>query len=115
MNNPTFVCVPGAWHTPVAYDPLKSILETEGFECVRVSLPSVGCKPVTYDFTEDVEAIRSTFQDLADQGKDIIPVMHSYSGMCGSQAIEGFAKEERVSKGLKGGVVRSTTPIFHTP
>jgi hypothetical protein len=77
MNKPTFVCVPGAWHGPSCYDSLKSILEGEGYDCVTITLPSVGCKPVTFDFTEDVDAVRLAIQRLADDGKDIIPVMHS--------------------------------------
>lgn len=110
-NMPTFVCVPGAWNGPSCYEPLKSILEAENYECVTISLPSVGCKPVTFDFTEDVDAVRRTIQKLADEGKDIILVLHSYGGMCGSQALEGLAKKERESQGLQDGVVRSMTPV----
>lgn len=106
MGKPSFVCVPGAWHTPAGYDALIKLLQKDGYDAVAVSLPSVGCKPVTYDFSEDVEAIRSTVTKLSDDGKDVIPVLHSYGGMCGGQALEGLAKEERASKGLKGGVVR---------
>ncbi|CAG8960804.1 hypothetical protein HYFRA_00002341 [Hymenoscyphus fraxineus] len=106
MTKPTFVCVPGAWHTPSGYDALITLLQNDGYEAIAVSLPSVGCKPVTYDFSEDVEAIRSTITKLADDGKDVIPVLHSYGGMCGGQALEGLSKKERATKGMKGGVVR---------
>jgi hypothetical protein len=77
MGNPTFLFIPGAWHIPAAYGPVQSILEGDGFECVTVSLPSVGCKPVTYDFTEDVEAIRSAVLKLVEGGKEVIVVMPS--------------------------------------
>jgi pimeloyl-ACP methyl ester carboxylesterase len=106
MGKPTFVCVPGAWHTPSAYGALQTILKSHGYEYILISLPSVGCKPVTYDFSEDVAIIRKTITDLVDEGKDVIPVLHSYGGMPGSQALEGLGKDERNSRGLAGGVVR---------
>lgn len=43
---------------------------------------------------------------LADQGKDVVVLMHSYGGVPGSAALEGLGKTARVEKGEKGGVAR---------
>ena len=57
------------------------------------------------DFTEDVKTIRSAVEELV-QEKDVIVVMHSYSGIPGGQALEGLDKQSCEEKGMKGGVVR---------
>ncbi len=105
MSKPTFVCIHGAWHSPSCFDGIKSMLSTYGYDCVCPSLPSVGGNPPTDDFTEDVTAIKSTVEELVNV-KDVIVVMHSYSGIPGGQALEGLDKKSCVEKGLKGGVVR---------
>ncbi|KAH8654133.1 Alpha/beta hydrolase fold-1 [Tricladium varicosporioides] len=106
MTKPTFVFVPGAWHTPSYWDPLINLLEANGYEAIAVSLPSIGGNPATDDFAPDVEKIHKIILELADQGKDIIPVMHSYGGMCGGSAVKGLGKKEREASKLQGGVVR---------
>ena len=44
--------------------------------------------------------------ELVAKEQDVIVVMHSYSGIPGSQALEGLDKKSCEAKGLKGGVVR---------
>jgi hypothetical protein len=106
MSRPTFVCVPGASHSPLIYDPVKSALGYYGYEVVPLGLPSVGGYPATYDFTEDVRAIRSYVAQLADTGREIILVMHGYAGVPGTEALHGLGKGERERRGQRGGVVR---------
>ena len=105
MSKPAFVCIHGAWHSASCYDGIKSILNTYGYDCFCPSLPSVGGNPPTNDFTEDVKTIRSAVEELV-QEKDVIVVMHSYSGIPGGQALEGLDKQSCEEKGMKGGVVR---------
>ena len=106
MSRPIFVCVPGASHSPLIYDPVKSALAYYGYEVTPIALPSVGGSPATYDFTEDVREIRNYVAQLADSGRDVILVMHGYGGLPGSEALHGLGKEEREQRGLRGGVVR---------
>lgn len=106
MSRPTFVCVPGASHSPVIYDPVKSALAYYGYEVVPLGLPSVGGNPATYDFTEDVQTIRNYVAQLAETGRDVILVMHGYSGVPGGEALHGLGKSERERRGLRGGVIR---------
>jgi pimeloyl-ACP methyl ester carboxylesterase len=108
-TKPTIVFVPGAWHTPAIYASTMSILQTHDFPTIGVPLPSVGAanpalKP---SFDADVKAIRDCLSGLVEkEGKEVILVTHSYSGMPGTEAPVGLGKKEREKKGLRGGVVR---------
>ncbi|KAG0648374.1 hypothetical protein D0Z07_5133 [Hyphodiscus hymeniophilus] len=106
MSRPTFVCVPGASHSHIIYNSVKTGLEYYGYEVVPLGLPSVGGNPATYDFTEDVLAIRNYLTTLAETGREVILVMHGYAGVPGGEALHGLSKEERERRGLRGGVVR---------
>lgn len=53
-----------------------------------------------------MKIIRGTVSDLVYKERDVVVVMHSFSGMTGGTALEGLSKEVRSSQNLKGGVVR---------
>jgi pimeloyl-ACP methyl ester carboxylesterase len=106
MSKPIFVCVPGASHSPAIYDTVKSALAYYGYELTAIALPSVGCNPATYDFTEDVRAIRHVVSYYVDSGRDVVLVMHGYGGIPGSEALLGLGKTEREQRRLRGGVIR---------
>jgi pimeloyl-ACP methyl ester carboxylesterase len=106
MSKPIFVCVPGASHSPQVYEPLRAALSSYGYTAVPLALPSVGGNPPTYDFSEDVVAIRNLVTQYVESGADVIVVMHSYGGIPGAEALHGLGKREREQRGLRGGVVR---------
>ena len=106
MSKPVFVCVPGASHSQLIYEPLRNILSFHGYTVVPLALPSVGGSPPTYDFREDVLAIRNTVTQIVDSGTDVILVLHGYGGLPGAEALQGLGKDERTRRGQRGGVVR---------
>lgn len=107
MSKPTIVLVPGAWHQPVIYDETMMTLEGYGYPTVALALPSVGAKPPHKNFDGDVKVIRDSLMTLVEgEGKDVVLVTHSYSGLPGNEASIGLGKKERLLKGLKGGVIR---------
>ena len=106
MSKPTFVFVPGAWHSPDAYDKVIGGLKAHGYSSVKVKLPSVGGAPATYDFKEDVNTITGAVTGVVEEEKDVIVISHSYSGQPVGEIPRELSKNERESKGLKGGVVR---------
>lgn len=107
MSKPTIVACAGAWHSPAIYDKAFSVLQSHGYETFGQTLPSAGSDPPIASFDPDVEAIRKTLTKLiVDEGKDVVLVVHSFSGMTGSEAPVGLGKKERSEKELKGGVVR---------
>jgi alpha-beta hydrolase superfamily lysophospholipase len=106
MSKPVFVLLHGAWHTPRCWERLIKELETAGYESVTPALPSSGSVPPTRDWSADVEVIRGTVSELVEKGRDVVVVMHSFSGMTGGTALHGLDKESRMSKQLEGGVIR---------
>jgi|SRR5687767_14485983 hypothetical protein len=107
MSKPTIVACAGAWHSPAIYNKVFLQLRSNGYETVAQSLPSLGGNPPISSFDPDVFAIRETLTKLVvHEEKDVVLVMHSFSGMTGSEAPVGLGKKERQEQGLKGGVVR---------
>jgi len=105
-GKPTIVLVPGAWHQPAIYSGVVENLSKAGYSSVSLPLPSVGANPPHSDFSGDVAAIRNCLTNLVSEEKDVILVVHSYSGLPGGEAPKGLAKKDRESHGLKGGVIR---------
>ncbi|KAF2446035.1 hypothetical protein P171DRAFT_430271 [Karstenula rhodostoma CBS 690.94] len=103
MSKPTIVCVPGAWHTPEIYAKVLEILSSYGYPTVGLPLPSAGAMPPHANFDEDVKGIRDCLTELVEKGKDVVLVMHSYTG---AEAPAGLGKKERQAANLKGGVIR---------
>ncbi len=99
-SKPSIVLVPGAWHPPTAFSPLTKYLEANGYDVHPVALPSVGSSPPQPNFDADVSAISSKLTKLADAGKDIVVLSHSYGGIPGSSAIKGLLKSDRKSGGV---------------
>jgi hypothetical protein len=58
MSKPTIVMVPGAWHKPVIYSDVATLLSAHGYPTISLPLPSVGAVPPHQDFNGDVMAIR---------------------------------------------------------
>lgn len=106
MSKPTIAFVPGAFHSPDTYKSVIHILEAHSYECVGVHLPSVGPSTACEDFSEDVAAIRASVEKLVEEEKEVVIVLHSYSGLPGSEALEGLGKKNRQADGKKGGVIR---------
>ncbi|GKT46684.1 uncharacterized protein ColSpa_06865 [Colletotrichum spaethianum] len=102
---PTIVFTPGAWHGPWAFDLVRAGLTLKGYESEAITLPSVGADPATVGLEEDAAVLRSTLETLADAGKEIVLVVHSYGGMVGSNAIEGLGYQQRAANNETGGVI----------
>lgn len=102
MDLPTIVFIPGAWHTPEYYGQVIAILQTQGYPITTVSLPSVGGLSTMLD---DAAAIQCEVSRLADEGKKVILVMHSYGGIPGTESAKGLAWRTRRAEERSGGIV----------
>ncbi|KAL0938486.1 uncharacterized protein CTRU02_205096 [Colletotrichum truncatum] len=102
---PTFVLAPGAWHKETCYSPVQQILNAKGYDVEAVEYPSVGAVPATKGLADDAAAVRAVLQRLADEGKEIVLVVHSYGGLVGANAVEGLGFKDRAKEGKKGGVI----------
>ncbi|KAL4908878.1 hypothetical protein BDW74DRAFT_165599 [Aspergillus multicolor] len=102
MTQPTIVFSLGAWSTPAVFDAVRSRLHSLGFDSECAARPSVDAEPPLKTFEDDVASLRSVLTRLAEEGKDIIVVAHSYGGMVASSAVEGLGP----AKGDRGKVVK---------
>lgn len=108
---PSIVIVPGSFCLPSAYNELIQPLSSKGYDIHAVALKSAIPKgpdspsdlPSMYD---DAAAIAAAVSELAEEGKDVIVVAHSYGGAPASESIQGLSKQARKKEGKKGGVVR---------
>jgi len=105
-QKPTVVCVPGGWHSPDCYDTVRQQLSERGYPTVPVSLPCVGAEPPTKDLSDDATHLRTVLTEIADQGKSIILIAHSYGGFVAGSAVEGLGFTQRLEDGKKGGIIR---------
>ncbi|KAF2196642.1 alpha/beta-hydrolase [Delitschia confertaspora ATCC 74209] len=105
MSKPTIVLAPGAWHTPDCFDAVRQQLHARGWETEAIAYPSVGAEPPTKGLPHDAAAVREALERLADKGKEIVLVVHSYGGLVGQNAVEGLGYKQRKAQGKKGGVI----------
>lgn len=105
-TKPTVIISPGGWHLPLHYEPLTKILSSCGFPSVALPLPTNGASPPDKDLYDDIAYISSQFDDLVEkEGREVIVIAHSYSGIPGSSAARPFVRKERAQQGKQGGVI----------
>jgi alpha-beta hydrolase superfamily lysophospholipase len=112
MSKPSVLFVPGSYCLLSLYQPLFDAVTEAGYEIIGVHPPTVGPSsrqgrdgpaPSMYD---DAEVIAKKVEELADQGKDVILMGHSYGGVPMSQCTKGLGREERTAQGKPGGISR---------
>jgi hypothetical protein len=106
-SKPTIALVPGAWHSPSHYEALFSLLQKAGYPTTSSRLPSVNSlDPKTATAAQDALFIREKMLlPLLDEDKDVLLILHSYSGIPGAAAAKGLSKTEREAEGKKGGII----------
>ncbi|KAH7370556.1 Alpha/beta hydrolase fold-1 [Rhexocercosporidium sp. MPI-PUGE-AT-0058] len=104
-SKPTIVIAPGAWQLPVGFSGFVSLLRGAGYATELVGYPSVGGtgSPLP-GLAEDVAATRAALKKVLDEGKQALLLCHSYGGVVGSCAVEGYSSIKREKEGKKGGV-----------
>jgi len=98
--------VPGSFHKADIYSEVAEYLSKHGYPTISLPLPSAGAIPPHEDFSGDVKGIRDCLTELVSAGKEVVLVVHSYSGLPGGEAPKGLGKKEREANNLKGGVIR---------
>lgn len=104
-EKPVILLIPGAWHQAQTFDPVVSILQAQGYRAEAMKLLSAGGPPST-NLADDAEHIRQTsLNHLIAQGKEVVVVMHSYSGLPGTESVKGLLRTDLAAQGKNGGVV----------
>ncbi|KAI5460166.1 Alpha/beta hydrolase fold-1 [Mariannaea sp. PMI_226] len=104
--SPHVVIVPASFAPPLLYTDLVKHLSGHGLNTTVVDLPSVGHRdPLpAASMLDDAEHIRAITTKLAEDGHDIVLLMHSYGGICGTESTAGVSKAERQAIGKLGGI-----------
>ncbi|KAK1687607.1 Alpha/beta hydrolase fold-1 [Colletotrichum godetiae] len=104
-SKPVIVLTPGAWHSPEHFQDFRDELHTRGWETHGVRNQSVGSEPPTKGLYDDAAATAAVLQELADQGKQIVLIAHSYGGLAAAEGVKGFGIKQRTAEGKPGGVI----------
>lgn len=111
MSKPSILLIPGSFALPEFYDPVMNAVAAKGYEIRGLHLPSVGRttgpqQGETKTMYDDAAMIAKETEKLADAGKDVILLAHSYGGVPMTESTKGLGKAERQAEGKKGGIVR---------
>ena len=106
-NKPIIALAPAAWHTPVHYSLYTDQLKLAGFDTVTMTLPSCNSPdPKAQSVAVDAGFItQNLLMPSINSGKEVVLVMHSYSGGPGAMAAKGLSVAERRAAGKSGGIV----------
>jgi len=111
MSKPSIIFIPGSYVLLPAYQNLLDAISAAGYEVKGIHLPTIGLSsrqgrdgpaPSMYD---DAAVIAQEAEKLADQGKDVVLMGHSYAGIPMSQSTKGLGIDERKTHGKPGGIV----------
>lgn len=111
-SKPFTLIVPGGLTPATVYDPIVEKVTKRGHDLRAVQLPSVRLHsetgPVREPPTmyEDAAFIAKEAEALADAGRDVIIISHSYGGVPATESVRGLSKAARRKEGKPGGVVR---------
>ena len=108
MSKPSIVIFPGSFSVPEQFKGLADILRSNGYETIVGALQSAGRRdPLpAASLYDDAANFSEIITKLADEGKDIVLLPHSYGGMVANESAKGLLKSERAANGKPGGIVR---------
>lgn len=105
MSKPTLLLLHGSWHSNQTWERLIPLLEAKGYKCIW---PQVSF----YGTTEPVQSIApciSQIQDILAQetgmGNNVVMVNHSFGGVVGCSAVNGFTSANPSRLGGTGKVI----------
>lgn len=94
MAKPHVLLIHGAWHRAWHLQFLQAELESAGYEVSSIDLPAGGeHAPTTGGLAADTEAIKNLIEEVASTSDSIMPVLHSYAGVPGSEAVAELSQE----------------------
>lgn len=89
------------------WDAVLDKLHSAGYDALTVELQTVS-PPSTAPaktMADDAAHIHGVIEALANDGKDVLMVVHSYGGIPGTQAVQSLTQIERKEQGKDGGIV----------
>lgn len=114
-SKPVILAVHGAWHTAACFTLLIEKLKAAGYETVTPTHLSCSSNAPPDPFRADSQQLRKIATETADQGKEIIALVHSYGGMVSTNSLFNLGIEHRRKEGLKGGIKAIIYMCAHIP
>ncbi|KAE8410786.1 Alpha/beta hydrolase fold-1 [Aspergillus pseudocaelatus] len=108
-TKPVVFIVHGAWQGPHQYKSIRDALTERGFTVVQPANLSTNTDATQNDGKtpyDDAKNIQSMMEPYLAAGREIVLICHSYGGIPGSLALDGYQITDRQAKGLPGGVRR---------
>ncbi|KAI0478138.1 Alpha/beta hydrolase fold-1 [Xylaria cf. heliscus] len=112
MSKPYILLSTGSFAPASLYDDLVARVKAHGYDMKALHLPTVGLGPGVGRDTppatmyDDAAFIAKEIEALADAGREIVLIGHSYGGMPATESTKGLSVQERQKQGKKGGLVR---------
>jgi pimeloyl-ACP methyl ester carboxylesterase len=105
-TKPTIIVIPGSFSLLSPYATVISGLESHGYPVHGIELETVGRRDKAPGMYDDAAKVAKLALQLADAGKDVVLVAHSYGGLVACEAAKGLAQSVREKEGKQGGIVR---------
>lgn len=105
-TKPAIVIIPASFSPLSLYSAVITDLESHGYSVHGVELQTVGRREKAPSMYDDAAAVASVASKLAEEGKDVVLVAHSYGGLVACEASKGLAKSVREKEGKQGGIAR---------
>ncbi|KAJ7793711.1 Alpha/Beta hydrolase protein [Mycena olivaceomarginata] len=105
-SKPTIIIIPGSFSLLYTYDAVTAELVAHGYPVEGIELETVGRRDKAPGLYDDAAKVAALASRLADEGKDVVLVPHSYGGLVACEASKGLAKSVREKEGKQGGIVR---------
>lgn len=117
MSRPTLVIIPGSFSPPALYNNFAENLRSLGFDTVLEGLQSaIRKEPApSSGMYDDAAVFHDIVEKLADEGKEIILLPHSYGGVVANESAKGLLKIDREKVGKPGGVIQIVNITTVTP
>lgn len=113
MSHISILLVTGSFALPAFYDTVVNAVSAHGYEIRALHLLSAGLGsgkgrpgPDKPTMADDASMIASEAEKLAQAGKAVILIAHSYGGTPATESTLGLRLEERLSQGKTGGIAR---------
>lgn len=103
-SKPVILAIHGAWHTAAYFPQLIEKLKAAGYETVAPTHLSCSADAPPDPLEADSQQVRKIATELADQGREIIALVHSYGGIVSTNSLFDLGIEARRKEGLQGGV-----------
>ncbi len=94
MKKPTLLFVHGAWHGPQCWEKVIPKLEQEGFKCIAPQMHFVDTEKPVDSLDSSIAQLQDIIKDETSAGNDVILAVHSFGGVSGSSAVQGFTAKD---------------------